>query len=284
MTDRAESSSIPGLPLASGSAEALRKIHSTKVNFGSSEHTPVKKKPFFINPFDPKKMHAEITAYHRRWMHTFPRNKVGLAFQIHHAIIHESFEESDSFEHSLRSLAALGDSVNLSGSYERQGGHSKGQEIASSSGGKSFSNAQGSSTPLSIKSGKESSGSASPRNSLTKTGSSGSPGLSRKGKGGTRGGTKPSDSIKLSRKNQTEESEKSLFSLEKQTFQAQPKVAEDFASIRRSGTDWQSLVEPACLPITSDYFPSDSTLHRDYFLYPTKLVVSSYGTANREKA
>lgn len=35
------------------------------------------------------------------------------------------------------------------------------------------------------------------------------------------------------------------------------------------GVDWKSLTIPACLPITTDYFPDQRSLHNDY-------VVSDY--------
>lgn len=37
----------------------------------------------------------------------------------------------------------------------------------------------------------------------------------------------------------------------------------------KSGVDWKSLTIPACLPITTDYFPDQRSLHNDY-------VVSDY--------
>ena len=51
----------------------------------------------------------------------------------------------------------------------------------------------------------------------------------------------------------------------------------NFALVRRTGLDWHSLLDPACLPLTTDYFPSETVLSADYFEYPTKLVVNSYG-------
>lgn len=36
-----------------------------------------------------------------------------------------------------------------------------------------------------------------------------------------------------------------------------------------TGVDWKSLTIPACLPITTDYFPDKRSLHNDY-------VVSDY--------
>ena len=60
------------------------------------------------------------------------------------------------------------------------------------------------------------------------------------------------------------------------------KLAEDFASIRRTGVDWKSLTEPACLPITTDYFPTKQKLLNDYYEHPSKLVVSSYNYGEEE--
>lgn len=60
------------------------------------------------------------------------------------------------------------------------------------------------------------------------------------------------------------------------------KVAEDFASVRRTGVDWKSLTEPACLPITTDYFPPRQKLVSDYYEHPSKLVVSSYNYGEEE--
>ena len=60
------------------------------------------------------------------------------------------------------------------------------------------------------------------------------------------------------------------------------KLAEDFASVRRTGVDWKSLTEPACLPITTDYFPAKSKLVNDYYEHPSKLLVSSYNYGEEE--
>ena len=51
---------------------------------------------------------------------------------------------------------------------------------------------------------------------------------------------------------------------------------ERFASARRAGLDWTSITEPACLPITTDFFPDNSTLSRDYLEYHSALIVNSY--------
>ena len=59
-------------------------------------------------------------------------------------------------------------------------------------------------------------------------------------------------------------------------------LAEDFASVRRTGVDWKSLTEPACLSITTDYFPPKPKLVNDYYEHPSKLLVSSYNYGEEE--
>ena len=72
-----------------------------------------------------------------------------------------------------------------------------------------------------------------------------------------------------------------LTSVKKQPVDVR-KLAEDFASVRRTGVDWKSLTEPACLPITTDYFPTKQKLLNDYYEHPSKLVVSSYNYGEEE--
>ena len=39
--------------------------------------------------------------------------------------------------------------------------------------------------------------------------------------------------------------------------------------------DWTSLTEPACLSITTDYYPDESSISRDYLYYPSLLVINN---------
>ena len=52
-------------------------------------------------------------------------------------------------------------------------------------------------------------------------------------------------------------------------------VVENFASVQQAGMDWMSLTEPTCLPITTDYYPDESSISRDYLYYPSLLVVNN---------
>ncbi len=61
------------------------------------------------------------------------------------------------------------------------------------------------------------------------------------------------------------------------------KSVQNFSSIKREGMDWTSFVEPACLPLTTDYYPDNTRLTRDYTDYPTNLVVNAYGEVYESK-
>jgi hypothetical protein len=58
--------------------------------------------------------------------------------------------------------------------------------------------------------------------------------------------------------------------------QASGKLVGNFASVRRLGMDWTSLTEPACLPLTTDYYPGDSSIVTNYLDYPSSLVANNY--------
>ena len=53
------------------------------------------------------------------------------------------------------------------------------------------------------------------------------------------------------------------------------RVVENFGLVRRKGMDWPSLTEPACLPITTDYFPDEATLNKSYSDTPAQLLDSN---------
>jgi len=160
-------------------------------------------------------------------MHVFPRNKSGVAFQVHHVISEES-----------------GETKTTSGQSDDPGSVKQG----------SLKTGSGKSGPLSSESGlwmrkiedKDSlnvqenfysnSSPKNPRISAKGASLDASPYLGRKGL--------PSDSPNQAREN--------------------------FSSARRQGADWRSLSEPACLPITTDYFPTNEKLSRDFYEYPSK--------------
>ena len=54
-----------------------------------------------------------------------------------------------------------------------------------------------------------------------------------------------------------------------------PEILDNFAPIRRTGIDWKGLTDPACLPITTDYLPSEKMLADDFTTNLYSLLTTS---------
>ena len=236
---------------------------------------PRKKKPL-INPFDPKKVHSELTAHHRRWIHAFPRNAEGQMFQQHHmggggaerdtppspARSQRSVESSES--HSTRSsqldtptlLPAPTESFVGVGTLKVSPAH----RPLDSNLGNTLSQWEGhykSPSPMTM----------SEVGNMSVSSSEVS--------------LKREESNALFRRHR--QASKPVLSSVAASWSAQRDSrdgGENFASVKRTGTDWQSLTEPASLPITCDYFPSNSDLSHDFVEHPFTVVVSTLDSSS----
>jgi len=160
--------------------------HSTYYSPQQSRRGAQRRRPI-VNPFIPQKVHHNVTANKRKWMHVFPRNKEGHAFQPHHDV-------------SLTTMS--GSLLNLSSTM-------LGSDIWSR-------DVEGSPSSLVEK--------------------------------------KPQTNRLFGKVRCSEDG-------------CQPIIAENFAMTRRMGTDWESVIKPACLPITTDYFPSQKELEQKFSEY-----------------
>ena len=76
---------------------------------------------------------------------------------------------------------------------------------------------------------------------------------------------------------------KPLFEVNKSNSSGiKPKIVDNFAPVRRTGMDWKALTYPACLPITTDYYPSEMMLENEFTLHPYSLE-GSLGEENRQR-
>lgn len=167
----------------------ISNVEFGRTSYYSPQHTrrnAQRRRPI-VNPFVPQKVHQNVTANKRKWMHVFPRNREGHAFQPHH-------------DTSTTNL-----SISL-------------QNLSASTGSDSW-NRNSDDSPSSLLENKKSEGSR-----LF--------GKVRSSEGG-----------------------------------CQPTIAENFAMTRRMGTDWESVVKPACLPVTTDYFPPQQELEQKFSEY-----------------
>ena len=260
-----------------GSAEALRQPwSSSKGTDGKLQ----KKRISFINPFNPQQMHFENNAIQRRWAHVFPINKKGVAFQVHHAPIEEhltssirSKKVSDSrsttphVKGSLKQRSILKQLFNTSSTQKVENnvmGTSPHSKVSTKLDGQRQS-------PTGLSQWED----KTPKRSLHKLTDSPSSGGPTPTAGRSQGQSSP---IPFSsyRPNTPGSSRSQRGRMNDSSV---PGTAEDFSSVRRTGMDWTSLVEPSSLPITTDYYPAKATLDQDYFQYNTNLVVFKEGTA-----
>lgn len=257
------------------SAEALRQVYTPwgsyqdKTNPNRSKQ---KKRLSFSNPFDPNKMYSEAPAFQRRWVHVFPVNKKGVAFQTHHVTIQETQHDNSSYK-SLENLSSVPQA-----SLKRKGILKRSHEsitpttdsgIAITSGSGSFNGSSPKKSDL-----KQSPGNSTPREENLKNVRRQKDSLSFKRSpllGGEKFSAKQDNSTNTSSLSFT--SPESLKQRRKGNDSVLSGNAGNFASVRRTGADWTSLVEPAHLPITTDFYPAKEILNRDYAEYNTNLVV-----------
>ena len=53
----------------------------------------------------------------------------------------------------------------------------------------------------------------------------------------------------------------------------QKQQSQEFATTILTGVDWKSLSIPACLPMTTDYFPEQKTFEDDFFWYNYTVIM-----------
>ena len=253
---------------------------------------PRRKKPF-INPFDPTKVHSELAAHHRRWIHAFPRNAEGQLFQQHHT--REAPTSPTRSQKSVESLDSHG-TTPRSSQAEQHPFEGTGSGARLSQGEPHPVPTTSDGTPGGLKlsltttpSPHLSEGNASATLSVGE-GHHRSPSPLTLADASRISGNSSEVSLKK------EDSSIPVFRRQRQTskpvlsslLQASRGVAssgrrdskgvENFASVQRTGTDWQSLTEPACLPITCDHFPTNSELSHDFVEHLFTFFVNTLDT------
>ena len=268
-----------------GSAEALRQGSTPWDTFrdsggGADCHPQPKKFLSFSNPFDPNRIHSEAPAFQRRWVHVFPTNKRGVAFQTHHEETERRSQVSDADPSRKMPIGSAASTPQTSarrrGILKHSLATSPGETDGSRSGSFRGERSQGGS--MKRASGTPVSGS-SPRDGEHRRGnrdkgllSTNVSSVTKPDNFGSDFGSRvhtPSSSRQASATNTPE-------SFRRQRFAEPPilsSTTENFASVRRTGVDWTSLVKPAHLPVTTDFYPAKEILDRDYVQYNSSLVV-----------
>ncbi|XP_077413370.1 GATOR1 complex protein DEPDC5 isoform X3 [Vanacampus margaritifer] len=192
-----------------------------------------------INPFTPTRMPMKLTSNRRRWMHTFPVDPFGEAIQIHHQTRQNIADLQDSYQRDhahtsaeLLELAyqeATGRKTNYPQVDENVLYISGGMEECTSSPGNSGGTSNTSEFDDSSRNGVNPSKAFESRFSFAMT-------------------SRPRDNRQQRR-------------LPKDIFANLGLVPSFCCAV---GVDWKSLTTPACLPLTTDYFPDQQMLQNDY--------------------
>ncbi|XP_069571972.1 GATOR1 complex protein DEPDC5 isoform X9 [Brachyistius frenatus] len=178
-----------------------------------------------INPFTPSRMPMKLTSNRRRWMHTFPVGPSGEAIQIHHQTRQNMAE--------------------LQGSQQRDPAHTSAEllELAyHEATGRRTASRQAGENGLYISGGMEE--------------FTGSPGSHNSG-------DTPAQNRHRTLTNRSSSFQDFSSSSTDPTLllSAPPTVPSFCCTV---GVDWKSLTTPACLPLTTDYFPDRQALQNDY--------------------
>ncbi|XP_063206680.1 GATOR1 complex protein DEPDC5 isoform X5 [Chroicocephalus ridibundus] len=188
-----------------------------------------------INPFAPSRMPMKLTSNRRRWMHTFPVGPSGEAIQIHHQTRQNMAEMQGSGQQDLTHSSA--ELLELA-YHEATGRHVSSRHPGDSASFLSFSGTEEYSNGL--------------------AGSNGA-GMNLK--------TQNRDSLEDAVSNSPDPKRGwsvvlSLLVPSSSCSCLGCKAVPGFCCT--VGVDWKSLTTPACLPLTTDYFPDRQSLQNDY--------------------
>ncbi|XP_039417227.1 GATOR complex protein DEPDC5 isoform X11 [Corvus cornix cornix] len=200
-----------------------------------------------INPFAPSRMPMKLTSNRRRWMHTFPVGPSGEAIQIHHQTRQNMAEMQGSGQQDLTHSSA--ELLELA-YHEATGRHVSSRHPGDSSSFLSFGGAEEYGNGLGAGPGADGGGSSERVNPVA------IPGLDGRWQEELVKGVNLKTQNKDALEDAVSNSPDPILTL------SAPPVVPGFCCT--VGVDWKSLTTPACLPLTTDYFPDRQSLQNDY--------------------
>ncbi|GAB6030056.1 hypothetical protein CHUAL_005739 [Chamberlinius hualienensis] len=193
-----------------------------------------------INPFDPSHVTIKLTSYRRRWTHVFPLGPKGIFMQQHHyQAVPQSDSTKDNSEEYSRSIDKSSPEIN----------HAS----------------------LDARRRKTSSLSTHPFEGVIS--------VEKENKQGIAHSFHFQDLVSLRAKIQTSSSHPPENSTDKYTTLLWGATGEqDWTPSLTTGVDWKSCTVPACLPITTDYFPDKRSIHHDFVVTDYELIPEYMGS------
>jgi hypothetical protein len=212
-----------------------------------------------INPFRPRSLPQEVSANKRKWMHAFPFTTKGHAFQSHHAMGEDLAE-------------ALLFSVQQQGKSEMGGRREESAVRKRSESDSDLVQMDGLDCDV-----------FSPQETQSLDGVD----IEDMEEPSSESAVPPPPGARLRKKGNKKQSNITKRPLFESTTSdkkgVKPDILDNFAPVRRTGIDWKALTDPACLPVTTDYLPSEKTLADDFstnlYLLSASQLQSESGSA-----
>lgn len=202
-----------------------------------------------INPFDPSHMTIKLTPNRRRWTHVFPQGPTGTFIQQHH---YQPVPQKSASPY-LADVSPPPIAENEPFQVARQNCN-----LISS---RPTPDTLGGLSPRLHPPGR------SPTGALTDNKLAGLSGFGRRAAVDSLSMMSPSSAAAISVSNLNKEHNKStLVSNDTIRFAWCASGEQEWTPAITTGVDWKSLTMPACLPLTTDFFPSKTSLQNDYVI------------------
>uniref|UniRef100_A0ABK9MU85 DEP domain-containing protein n=1 Tax=Glossina morsitans morsitans TaxID=37546 RepID=A0ABK9MU85_GLOMM len=197
-----------------------------------------------INPFDPSHVTIKLTSNRRRWTHIFPKGPTGVLIQQHH----------------YQAVPAKPHNNNLNSSNENDYSSCYNSMDYDHTSNCSFSSNSGDIEKVDCK---RNSSLLSPTNLITNANGATAPAKSFLwGATGEQEWTPAITTVNVCTRKELNPIVETESSIVRNVYEAEA----DGKGKVIIGVDWKSLTIPACLPITTDYFPDKRSLHNDYVI------------------
>ncbi|XP_030380275.1 GATOR complex protein Iml1 isoform X3 [Scaptodrosophila lebanonensis] len=215
-----------------------------------------------INPFDPSHVTIKLTSNRRRWTHIFPKGPTGVLIQQHHyQAVPAKTPQAGTYNRHFNNNNNIDSDNTANGESDQISTHSllskSSQQLSSANSEEKFDL---------LKKRNNSLLNATPANvpNLTAT-------QAKSYLWGATGEQEWTPAITTVNVNATANAGKHLKPIVESelSFGTAPLEAPTEAGGKGKiiiGVDWKSLTIPACLPITTDYFPDKRSLHNDYVI------------------
>ncbi|XP_062137286.1 GATOR complex protein Iml1 isoform X2 [Drosophila sulfurigaster albostrigata] len=231
-----------------------------------------------INPFDPSHVTIKLTSNRRRWTHIFPKGPTGVLIQQHHyQAVPAKATPAANYSRQLQHSTSSNNNCNANNNNENDYNNAAAGEQYDQVSTHSLMSLSKSIASQQFVMGEEKVDFFKRRHNslLTATAAAANvPNLTatqaKSYLWGATGEQEWTPAITTENGNATGKHMKPIVEVDHSNFGSSPLEATTPEAVGKGkiiiGVDWKSLSIPACLPITTDYFPDKRSLHNDYVI------------------